>query len=250
MRERKTDSVEVISSLEKASGPSEVHASSELREQQVELCRAARTISAQGLIVAASGNLSFLSGDSVWATPRGTRKGELGPESLCHCRRLSRGQWEISPQASSEIAMHLAIYDTMADARAVVHAHPIVATVLGAMRPVPSFALTIEGGACLGPISVVNYIRPGGQSLANAVAAAVGCGSRVVLLTHHGAVTWGDSIEEALNLMETLEHVAKQVQVSLSLGQNERLPEREVAEVREMLGFPGELPRDPFIVES
>ena len=64
--------------------------------------------------------------------------------------------------------------------------------------------------------------------------------SRVLILKHHGALAWGETVEEALSGMERLEHTCEILIKALQTGKKlSTLPENEVEwliEKRKSLG--------------
>ena len=87
-----------------------------------------RRIWVQGFAAANDGNLSIrLSEDRILATATGSIKGFLTGADLVVIDR-NGSVMEGSRRVTSEIQMHLAIYDARSDVRAVAHAHPPTAT--------------------------------------------------------------------------------------------------------------------------
>lgn len=173
-----------------------------------QLAGAGRQLERAGLVAWRAGNLSARHTDgSIVTTPSGARKGSLPPAALVWLNAQGAALHPHAARPSSEIKIHLAIYDACPEARAVVHAHPIQATALGLLPAPLRLAITAEAAATLGPVARVPYLRPGAQPLADAIGRAAPR-ARVILMRQHGAVTWGASLDEALGLMEALEHVA------------------------------------------
>ncbi|NIA08913.1 MAG: class II aldolase/adducin family protein [Nitrospiraceae bacterium] len=192
-----------------------------LRPQIVEVCR---RLYDKDLIAATDGNVSArLSDGNILVTPSGTHKGFLNTEDLLvidpkghvlkGCRR-----------PSSELAMHMAIYQEDPETMAVVHTHPPWTLALSLSGHWPSSHFLIESRLFLGKVSIVPFERPGTEALAQAVAKALHRGP-VQILAHHGAVTSGQSLWEAFNLMECLEHTSRIVGLARMLGEPEPLPE-------------------------
>jgi len=199
------------------------------------IVHACRRLDRRGLVAGTSGNVSARTAPGiVLATPTARFKGDLEAADLV---RLAHdgAAWSRPAGASSEIAMHLAIYDACPEAGAVVHAHPECATALATAAERVDLTVTAEGAAGVGPIARIGWVRPGGDALATAVAAAARR-ARVVLLAHHGAVTWDVSVEAALARMESLEHVARIALRVDALG-GPRLPAGEVAALRAAYGL-------------
>ena len=57
---------------------------------------------------------------------------------------------------------------------------------------------------------------------------------RVMILARHGALSWGEDLDEAYNGMERLEHSAQILKAALELGGLSSLPTEEVTILREM----------------
>ena len=98
------------------------------RQHREEIVRIGGMIHQRGYIAATDGNISVrLSKDRIMVTPTAMCKGMLGRSDLVivdlEGQKLS-GRREVT----SEVAMHLLIYNLRPDVRAVVHAHPPTAT--------------------------------------------------------------------------------------------------------------------------
>lgn len=193
-----------------------------------ELCEAAVGLAEGGLVVAREGNLTALlsGGEAILGTAAGTRKGETTKGKLVRCDRQGNKVDGVG-RVSSEIRMHLALYERRPDIGAVVHAHPKTATAFAAagipLDP-PALAETV---AILGRVAFAEYHPPGSAELAAAVADAA-VGADAVLLANHGAVTVGETPTEAFERMETLERSAEIVLAARRLGGARPLPEDEV----------------------
>jgi L-fuculose-phosphate aldolase len=58
--------------------------------------------------------------------------------------------------------------------------------------------------------------------------------SRVMILARHGALSWGEDLDEAYNGMERLEHTCLILKTAHELGGITSLPDSEVKVLREM----------------
>src|ERR1700744_6093793 len=96
------------------------------REAIVTTCQ---ELSRAGLVVGTAGNVSVREGDLVAVTPSGVRYAGLTPE-LVGVHRLDGAAVEAPLRPSSELPLHLALYQARADAGAVVHTHSVAATAL------------------------------------------------------------------------------------------------------------------------
>jgi L-fuculose-phosphate aldolase len=178
----------------------------ELRRLIVKACRA---LSERGLTASHDGNISArLPSGYLLVTPSRVSKADVSEESVLYCgpdgRRI-RGKGDVS----SEIHLHLSAYKARPDVRAVVHAHPPVAsafTFAGAQALLAKPVLP-EVVARLGSIPSVPYVTPGTPQL-GAAAEPLLKTHDAVLLDQHGALTLGKDPWDAYLLMEKVEHAA------------------------------------------
>lgn len=168
-------------------------------------------------MVADDGNLSArLPDGSIWITVRGVRKDELHPEDLVRVDRAGVVQ-EGSGEPSTELALHLRIYERREDVGAIVHAHPPVATGFAvAGEPIPDDSLA-EAAARLGFVPVVPFAAPGTAEMAAGLEEYLN-GTLALLLANHGAVALGIDPEDACRRMERLELVAQTLLTARLLG--------------------------------
>jgi L-fuculose-phosphate aldolase len=178
------------------------------RREIVEVCR---RLYDKGLIAGQDGNVSVLvKADRMLVTPAGLSKVDVRPSDLVELRlhhehdESSKG----SGHESSEVAVHFAAYAVRSDIRAVVHAHPPVATGFGVAGELVEHPLLAELKYGVGAVPLVAYAPPGSQELADLAAASLRSYD-VVLLQHHGAVAVGPSLLVAHQRMESLEHAAR-----------------------------------------
>ena len=91
----------------------------------------------------------------------------------------------------------------------------------------------------VGSIPIVPYARPGTVDLGLALLPYLPH-SRVMILARHGALCWGESLEEAYMGVERLEHAAKTMMYAQMLGGLSELPDEEVAFLRGQRALTGE----------
>ena len=103
--------------------------------------------------------------------------------------------------------MHLRIYRENPDVRAVVHAHPPAATAFACAGIPLDRPVLQEAVLMLGPVPVAPFALPGSQAVADNLAPFCK-GYRAALLEYHGAVTWGETMQQAHYRLECLEQTA------------------------------------------
>src|SRR3954452_10326387 len=197
---------------------------SDLRRQIVEIGRLAYQ---KGWVAANDGNISVRLGpDRILATPTGVSKGMMAPEDLIICD-CDGNKVEGSRERTSEILMHMTIYEMRPDVQAIVHAHPPVATGFAvAGRPL-DLALLPEVIIGLGCIPLADYGLPGTAELSEALKPFIPTYD-AVLMANHGAVCYADDLMKAFFRMETVEHFARITLVAELLGGPRVLPRLEV----------------------
>ncbi|MBZ5604095.1 MAG: class II aldolase/adducin family protein [Acidobacteriia bacterium] len=197
---------------------------SQLREEIVQV---GRLMFDKGWIAANDGNLSIrLDDDRLLATPTGISKGMMRPEDLILCD-LNGAKLCGSRECTSELAMHLTIYQLRPDVRSVVHAHPPVATGFAAAGRALDMALLPEVVICLGSIPLADYGLPGTPALTEGMLPYIPKYD-AMLMANHGAVAYGEDILQAYHRMETVEHFARITLVAELLGGPKVLPRVEV----------------------
>jgi L-fuculose-phosphate aldolase len=202
------------------------------------LVRVCRHLYDQQLIVATDGNCSVrLDGERFLTTPSGVCKGQLDPDMLVvvdtQGRKAASRRLAVDLSPSSEFGMHLAIYAVRPDVQAVVHAHPPTATAFSVAGVSLEPPILTEVVLTLGTIPTAPYATPGTAELGEAVQ-AIARTHDAFILDHHGAVTLGRSLDEALHRMETVEQTAKVHLYAHQLGGIHPLDHAQVAALAEI----------------
>jgi L-fuculose-phosphate aldolase len=170
------------------------------------LRRSGHRLAAEGLVHGRSGNVSVRFGGGMVISRRGARVGDLGGRDLIWHSTDTR--YGTSADASSEWALHAAVYTARSDVAAILHTHSPFATAWACMgRPLD---LMLEEASYYGMsdvAEVVEHVPAGSLRLATRTVEALGPRS-AVLLAGHGAVAAGDDLETALDVARSLEHQA------------------------------------------
>ncbi|KAF0820724.1 MULTISPECIES: class II aldolase/adducin family protein [unclassified Cytobacillus] len=204
------------------------------------ICEIGRRVYNKNFVAANDGNISIKVGDhEIWTTPTGVSKGFMTPEMMVKMD-LSGNILKGKLKPSSEIKMHLRVYQENSEARAVVHAHPPVATSFAIAGISLEKPITPEAVVLLGKVPVAPYATPGTQEVPDSIAPY--CRDyNAVLLANHGALTWGRDITEAYFRMESLEHYALMLMYSGHIIQkSNELSTEQIAElitIREKMGI-------------
>jgi L-fuculose-phosphate aldolase len=186
-----------------------------------------RWIHSRSFVVATDGNISVrLDSRRVLTSPTGMSKGMMLPDDLVITDMRGK-KIAGSREASSELAMHLLIYNRRPEVYAVVHAHPPAATAHAAAGIPLNKALLSELIIALGCIPVAEYGTPGTQELSDALEPMVQHYD-AILLANHGVVTCGPDLLNAFFRMETVEHFAQVSLMTELLGKQVLLSGRDV----------------------
>jgi L-fuculose-phosphate aldolase len=196
------------------------------------LCHAGRRLHARNLLAAADGNLSArLEDGRIAMTPSGVSKANLSPEDFAF---LTLDGTVLSGRPSTERLMHLAVYRTCPEAKAVAHAHPPTAIAWSLARPeldfLPDEAMP-EVILAAGRIPFAPYARPGTEAMGEVLRPFLPQ-HRLVILSRHGGLCWGESVEETANGLERLEHVCQILLSAERLGGAKPLPGDEIEALR------------------
>jgi L-fuculose-phosphate aldolase len=209
-------------------------------QKAAEIRRACRRLWKRNMLASADGNISVrLDRDEIMITPSGVAKAFMDPAEMCVINL--KGEL-LKGQASSERLMHLEVYRSCPEAMAVVHAHPPHAIAWSVAEPelkeLPGGALS-EVVLAAGRIPFVPYARPSTEAMGSVLREFLPA-HRLMILSRHGGLAWGESLEEAVNGMERLEHSAQILFLARSLGPLNLLPPEEIEALKAMRAKMGE----------
>ncbi len=153
------------------------------------------------------GNISARFNDIILITPTGIDFENLKPEDIVEMD--FKGNVLNDKRPSIEYRMHLEIYKLRPDVNAIIHFHPIYATVLAncnmELEPILEEHKIFLGNR---NIKVARYEKPGSLELAKVAAYNLG-EANAVLLERHGAVCVGKNLDFAFKACMVLEREAK-----------------------------------------
>jgi L-fuculose-phosphate aldolase len=190
------------------------------REQaRRQLLAAAQRLQALGLNQGTAGNLSLRLSDGLLITPSSLPCEQMGPEDLVELDGQGRVRHAVpGRRPSSEWRLHADLLRSRPEVRAVVHCHSIRATALACHgRGIPAFHYMVvqAGGA---DIRCSPYATFGAQELSDRALEALH-DRRACLLAHHGQVTLGRDLEQAVALALEVETLAHMFLEALRLGE-------------------------------
>ena len=206
-----------------------------------QVCRAVEELRAvcrdawqEGLLSGCNGNASLrleAGGTVLCMTRTGAAKGRLTSADIC-LLDAATGRPLANGPASSEAAMHFALYAALPGCGAVLHTHPrrllALSLVLRDRRDGPDALLRLplyEADVWRARLAVAPALTPGTQELADAVAAAAATlppdavkTGGAVWMEGHGLCAFAPNLSAALTMSEELEHLAAVQLLSLGAG--------------------------------
>ncbi|WP_437186166.1 class II aldolase/adducin family protein [Planctomicrobium sp. SH668] len=203
------------------------------------ICEIGRRVYNKGFAAANDGNISYRVGENeVLCSPTMICKGFMKHEDICMVD-LDGKQLAGTKKRTSEILLHLTIMKHRPDVKAVVHCHPPHATAFAVTRePIPQCVLP-EIEVFMGEVPIAPYETPGAQGFADTVVPFLKS-SNTIILTNHGTVTFGKTLEEAYWKTEILDAYCRILILSKQLGGITYLNEqksRELLDLKKKLGF-------------
>lgn len=205
------------------------------RDDRDEIVLVCRRLYERGLVAGPDGNVSVRQADgSILVTPSGLSKVDVTPDDLVVVSldgRIREGKGAGRHAPSSELRMHLRIYQRRDDVGAVVHAHPPAATAFAVAGE--SFVAPVlpEVILQLGEVPLVPYATPGTDALADAFEPFLASHDGF-LMANHGATTVAATLMTAHQRMESLEHAARILLAARALGRVNELSAVDVESLR------------------
>ena len=180
------------------------------------------------LNIGSEGNVSIRSGKGFYISPSAIHPDKLKISDIPFIS--FEGKQTGGKKPSSEWMMHLLIYRKRPDIKAITHSHSMWSTSLSCLRKkIPSFHYMVAefGGD---DIKCSKYATFGTNLLAKNVLLALkdrkGC-----LMSNHGQLTTGKTIEESISLCESLEKLSKQYFLCKLTGQVKLLNKKEMKKI-------------------
>jgi len=200
------------------------------------MCDVGRRIWQRGYCAGNEGNHSVrVADDRILCTPTGVSKGFLRPEMICTVDlrgRVVEAAGEYRP--SSEVKIHLQIYKSLPDVRAVVHSHPPHATAFAVAGVNLPEGIYPEAEFFLGRVPIAQYATPSTQALADALVPHLQPHVHAVLLANHGAVTFDTDLIGAYYRLEVLDAYAQILLLAGRLGRVNVLGARQMRELMQV----------------
>lgn len=210
------------------------------REEQLraDIVEVGRRLHARAYVASNDGNISVKLDDGrLLTTPKSVSKGFMTPDMIV-TTDLAGNKLAGDRDPSSELPMHLAVYENRPEIGAVVHAHPPTATGFAVAGIPLDRAVLAEVVTTLGSIPIAEYGTPSTEELADGVRKYIKVHDGL-LLANHGALTVAGELFPAYYKMETIEHFARISLVARTLGRERLLSREEVMRLQGLRGMYG-----------
>ena len=213
-------------------------------EIKKEICEVGHKIYNLGFVAANDGNISVkVSENEYYCTPTGVSKGDLTPDMIIKVdRNGNKIEGKLNP--SSEIKMHMRVYQERPDVNAVVHAHPPIATAFTVAGVDLDQYILPEAVLTIGDVPTCEYGTPSTMEIPDSLEPYIQ-NHDAFLLKNHGALTVGFNLTKALFIMEEVEFNAKICKNAMELGAVHEIPNdqlKKLMELRKKMNLPGRHP--------
>lgn len=187
-------------------------------------------------VAANDGNISIRVGDdAILSTPTGVSKGFMTKDMLV-VTDLKGNLLEGTKKASSELKMHLRVYNDNDAVRCVCHAHPVYSTAYSIIGESLNEPILAEAILTLGDVPVVPYAELGSEEVPEVIAPYIN-NHYGVILSNHGVVTWASEPYKAYYRMESMEHYARITMITSLLSKDKKYLTDDQVEALKKMAF-------------
>ncbi len=198
-----------------------------LREKLIATCH---RVYEKGFVAAYDGNLSVrINKDEILITRSLVNKGSVTDKDILTIDNNGK-LLEGSGKITTEVKLHLKVYNNRQDISSVIHCHPLYSTAIATAREEFPNNVFPEVILTLGKVPICKYATPSTSDLAESLTPFVDY-ANVFLLSNHGVVAVGDSLETAYYRMEKLEHISETIFIAESMGNLRKLSIKNINEL-------------------
>jgi L-fuculose-phosphate aldolase len=213
-----------------------------MTDRRLEIIETAQATNALGINKGTAGNFSHRAEEGFFITPSGLPYRDCEPEDIVYVNQDGISDGRRKP--SSEWRFHRDIYDARPEVEAIIHLHSPHATALACLeKSIPAFhyMVAVAGGI---NIRCAPYATFGTQELSERAVAALER-RKACLLAHHGIITLGEGLGEALSIAIEVEGLAEMYLNCLQVTENPPvLGEHEMERVLKRFKTYGQLTLD------
>ena len=189
------------------------------KKEKKELIKAGIKLDRYGLIALGGGNVTVrMPAGEILMSPSGMIYDELVPDDIV-VMDIDGNIIEGKRRPSSDMEILLYILREMPQVNAVIHTHQPYATAIGLVEDEFICNLSTLANATQGSVTVAPYGPPNNMLMAENTVNYIN-GKLAVILKHHGVVSVGDSLKQALYACVYLEEAAKTYVAARSMSDN------------------------------
>ena len=199
-----------------------------MNSSKKEVVKFAKMLNDRKLSALRSGNISIRYKNGFLITPSGQKYSSLKEKDIVFINL--HGDFNKNQKPSSEWRFHQDIYISKKKAKAIVHSHSTYATALSThSKKIPPFhyMVALAGGI---DIKCAKYATYGTRELSKNILKALKNRS-ACLIANHGQIAFGSSLEDAFELAEEVDNLAKQYIKALVLGRPKLLTLNQMKKV-------------------
>ncbi|TWT84507.1 L-fuculose phosphate aldolase [Planctomycetes bacterium CA13] len=180
------------------------------RELRERIAMHGKSIYDRGLTGGSSGNISVRLPDGMLVTPTNCCLGNLDADAITKLDQ--NGNRVAGDKPSKEAFLHHSMYKSRPTGQAIVHLHSTYSVAVSCLEGLDTSdvlpPITAYYVMRVGTLPLIPYFAPGDEKLAEAVEQAAKV-AHAVLLSNHGPVVSGKSLDDAVYATEELEETAK-----------------------------------------
>ena len=212
-----------------------------------EIIKAGMNLDRYGLIALSGGNVSVrMETGEILVTPSGMIYEDLTEDDIL-VMDLDGKIIEGTRKSSSDTEAILYIFQKRPDVNAVIHTHQPYATAVGLIQDEFEVNLTTLANATAGPVPVTPYSSAGSIEMGIDTVNYVGEGLAVIL-AHHGVMTIGKNLKQALYAAVYLEEAAKCYLAARACGETKKMTPEQIEQSIEVFKYYGQgtpiIPKD------
>ena len=202
-------------------------------KEKREIINAALEIKRSGLISLSGGNVSIRkeNGHVLVTTSRMPYEGMKEEDIIV--LNLDGSRVEGTLRESVDTIALLYIYNHMPEVNAIIHTHQPYATAVGLLEDVFPVAVTTLANVTLGPVNVAPYSSPASLDMGIQTVNHIG-DKRAVILKHHGVITAGPTLKDALYAAVYIEDAAKTYLAAKAAGIPALMTDEQVVQAVEV----------------
>lgn len=188
-------------------------------EEKKSVIKAGMKLDRYGLIALSGGNVSMrMPSGEILITPSGMIYEDMVPEDVL-VMDIDGNILEGDRKPSVDSVALLYIFRHMPEVNAVIHTHQPYATAVGLVADELPCNLTTLANATRGAVKVTPYSSAASERMGIEVVENIG-DKLAVILKHHGVISVGNSLKQALTACVYLEEAAKTYSIAYSMSPN------------------------------